>query len=134
MAEHEVIARVVFTGTDAATQAADLKAQIDARMTNSTVGGIGTPSERTSYVRHENDGVLAAMTHVDEFGIVRQGEYIAPNPYPLWIQPTGAHDSYPVLRLDGQPTRVMYNGTALENTSGTVNSWAPPTGWTEVAL
>ena len=133
--EHELICRVVFTGPQAEAQATDLLAQIHARMQNTTVGGIGSAGERTSYVRHEADGALVSMRHVDQFGIVRVGEYIAPNPYPIHIMPTGAHDSYPVLDLRGNPTRVMHNGLAYENTSGTVNSWEPGVfGWTEVAL
>jgi len=133
VAEHELICRVVFSGTDAEAQAEDLLAQIHARMTNTTVGGVGGPGERTSYVRHEADGVLVSMRHVDQFGIVRVGEYVAPNPYPIWIQPTGAQDSYPVLDLRGNPTRVMHNGTAWENTSGIVNSYEPGAfGWAEV--
>jgi len=134
VAEHELICRVVFSGVDAEAQATDLLAQIHARMQNTTVGGIGGPGERTSYVRHEADGVLVSMRHVDQFGIVRVGEYVAPNPYPLHIMPTGAHDSYPVLDLRGNPTRVMtLDGRAWENTSGTVNSWEPGVfGWTEV--
>ena len=129
----EIICRVVFEGANAAAQAADLKAQIDARMTNATVRGLdGTPS--ASYVRYESDGALVSMSFVDEFGIVRQGEYIQPDPYPVWMQPTGAQDAYPLLRLDGDPTRVMYQGEAWQNTGSDANVWAPGVfGWTRVA-
>ena len=109
--------------------------QIEARMTNATVAGVGTPSARTSYARVDNldTDELVQMLHVDEFGVVREGEYIAPDPYPEWIEPTGAHDSYPEVRLDGDPTRVMYQGEAWQNTSGGVNSWEPGVaGWTRV--
>ena len=132
---YEIILRACFTGVDAESQAQDLKAQIDARMTNTRMAGIGSAAERTSYVRLEQDGVLVSMSHIDEFGILRQGEYIAPNPYPVWQQPTGANDSYPVLDLRGNPTRVIHDGKAYENTAGTLNSWAIDVfGWSEVPL
>ena len=130
---HEIILRAVFTGDDAEIQALDLKAQIDARMTNTSVGDPGGPGEHTSYVRHENNGVLVSMSHIDEFGILRDGEYIAPDPYPEWIAPTGAHDSYPALTLRGDPVRVVHNGATWENSHGDGNSWEPGVfGWTEV--
>lgn len=127
---HELIVRMSGSAADVL----DAYNQIVARMTNATVAGIGTPGVRTSYARVDEIGVgLVAMVHVDEHGIVRSGEYIAPDPHPAWVQPTGAHDSYPVLRLDGEPTRVLHNGQAWENSSGTVNSWEPGVfGWTQV--
>lgn len=130
---HEVICRVAFADE---AQAADLVAQISARITNATAAGIGTPGVRTSYFRQENldTETLVTMGFVDEFGIVRSGEYIAPNPYPVWVAPTGAENSYPILRLDGQPTRVIHNGQEWQNTAETVNTWIPGEfGWTLVS-
>lgn len=114
-------------------QAEDLMAQIHARMTNTTV--VGGPDAHTSYARLDdaNTETLLDMTHVDIFGIVRQGEWIEFDIAPEWIMPTGAHDSYPVLDMLGNPARVMHNGSLWENTSGTVNSWEPGAfGWTRV--
>ena len=129
----EIICRAVFHDD---AQAQDLLDQITARMTNTSVGDPGGPGERTSYVRMEDaeTGAPIEMQHVDEHGIVREGEYIAPDPYPEFVMPTGAHDSYPATRLDGEPTQVMYEGEAWENTSGGVNSWEPGVaGWTKVS-
>lgn len=127
---HEIIARIVFENE---AQAVDLMAQIQARMTNATVAGVGTPSLRTSYARHEADGTLVSMVHADEWGITRSGEYEKPDPYPAWIQPSGAHDSYPMTRLDGQPTRVTHNGQNWESTHDGANSWEPGVfGWVQV--
>lgn len=126
----ELICRIV--GPDA--HVVDAYNQVKARMLHMTAIKLGQPGARTSYARLENPdtGNLVEMLHVDEFGIMRTGEYIAPNPYPVWVQPTGAQDSYPINRLDGQPTRVMHNGKVYRNSAGTLNSWAPGVfGWTE---
>lgn len=122
----EIIMRVVM---DDDAQAQDMLDQITARMTNTTVGDPAGPAERTSYVRMQDpaDGSLVAMEHVDEFGIVRNGEYTAPDPHPIWVQPTGAQDSYPANRLDGDPTRVVRNGRIYLNVHGNGNSWEPGT-------
>lgn len=127
----ELICRIV--GPDA--QVVDAYNQIKARMTHMTAIQLGQPGARTSYARLENPetGELIEMLHVDEFGIARTGEYIAPNPYPIWKQPTGAQDSYPALTLKGDPARVLHNGKTLQNSHGNGNSWAPGVfGWTEV--
>lgn len=54
--------------------------------------------------------------------------YAPPEPeVPEWVQPTGAHDAYPV------GARVSYNGRIWENTHTAANAWAPGVaGWTEV--
>ena len=45
--------------------------------------------------------------------------------YPLWIQPTGAHNAY------SKGDKVTYNGKKyVSNVDG--NVWAPPEQWTEV--
>lgn len=125
---HEVIARITF---ESEAQAIDLMNQIQARMTNARVSGIGTPRLSSSYAQRRNDGVLAAMLYVDEWGIVRQGEYVA-REVPIWVQPTGGHDAYPLLRLDGQPTRVLHNGTVWQNNTAN-NVWVPGVfGWDAV--
>ena len=130
---HEIICRIVYP-TEAA--ALDMLAQVNARMTLATIAGAGTASVRQSYVRYENEGELVEMRYVDIFGIVRIGEPVATDGPPLWIAPTGQTTSYPVLDLLGNPTRVTWEGSVYENTSGTVNSWAVTGagafGWTEV--
>lgn len=115
-------------------QAQDMMAQAKARATNTKVKGMGSPGERTSYARLDDNGILIDMWHVDTFGIVRDGEHIAPpNTYPLWIQPTGGHDSYPATNAAGSVARVEYNGEEWENTHGDGNSWAPGVyGWVKV--
>lgn len=113
-------------------QALDMLAQASARATLSQV--VGGDNPRTSYARVDGPDGLVSMWHKDIFGIVRQGEWVAFSEAPEWIQPTGAHDSYPVLDALGNPTRVMHQSALWENTSGTVNSWEPGVfGWTEVA-
>jgi hypothetical protein len=115
-------------------QAVDAFNQLSARATNTLVLGLGTSGEHTSFARVDNDdGSFNRMFYVDRFNIVRQGEYVAPpRTYPLWVQPTGAHDSYPVLDAAGLPTRVEHNGRVYLNSAGTVNSWAPGVfGWTD---
>ena len=47
--------------------------------------------------------------------------------YPLWIQPTGAHDAY------SQGDKVTHDGKKyVSNVDG--NVWEPPTQWTEVTI
>ncbi|NJL70360.1 MAG: hypothetical protein HC888_01520 [Candidatus Competibacteraceae bacterium] len=44
--------------------------------------------------------------------------------YPPWVQPTGAHDAYPL------GFRVTYNGQNWENTGSAANVWQPGVfGW-----
>jgi hypothetical protein len=135
----EVVSRVIFDSGNAATDEAranDLKAQIDARIVNGTARGFaGTPSTSYVVIEDANDNVMAT-SYVDVFGILRQlGEGVSvptANP-PEWVQPTGAQDAYPPTRLDGEPTRVTFEGAVWENTSGIVNSFAPGVfGWTQV--
>lgn len=114
--------------------ARDAYAQLLARAQQARVVATDGNISRTSFARVD-DGALDRMFHLDEFGIVREAEYVArpQGRYPLWIQPTGAHDSYPVLDAAGNPTRVEYNGRNWQNTSGTVNSWPPGVaGWTDI--
>lgn len=111
-------------------QALDMMAQAQARAVLAQVVG----GSHTSYARVDGPDGLVSMWHVDIFGIVRSGEWVAYDVAPAWIQPTGAHDSYPVLDASGNPARVMHGGKLWENTSGTVNSWEPGVaGWTEVS-
>lgn len=113
-------------------QAQDAYDQIQARATNTRVAGMGGPGERTSYSRLDEvteagaQTALLAMWHVDTFGIVRDGEYVAPpRQYPLWIAPTGAQDSYPATNAAGSVTRVEHNGRVWRNAHGAGNSWEP---------
>lgn len=122
----EIVCRAYFEDN---AQGQDLFGQIEARMTNTSVGDPGGPAERTSYVRMEDPdtGDLVEMLHVDEFGIVRNDEYVAPDPHPEWVRPTGAQDSYPAERLDGDTTRVVHEGRVYRNVHGDGNSWEPGT-------
>lgn len=44
--------------------------------------------------------------------------------YPAWVQPTGAHDAYPL------GFRVTFNGQNWENTGSSANVWQPGVfGW-----
>jgi hypothetical protein len=110
--------------------------QIKAVMTNASVARIGEPGERTSYctVGTENpDGTITRTDHlhIDIFGIVREGEPDATIP-PLWIQPTGAQDTYPANNVRGEQTRVTHNGSTWLNTHGDGNQWEPGVfGWTQ---
>jgi len=114
-------------------QAVDAYNQMSARATNTRIVGMGTPDEHTSYCRVDGPAGLISSFFVDTFGIVRQGTWVAPpNQYPLYIPVTGAHDSYPVLNAAGDPTRVEYNGHNWQNAHSGLNSWAPPTLWTDL--
>lgn len=116
---------------DDEAQALDMMAQALARATNARV--VGGDSPHTSYARVDGPDGLVSMWHVDTFGIVRQGEWIAFEDAPAWIQPTGAHDSYPVVDALGNPTRVTHAGKLWQNTAETVNVWIPGQfGWSEV--
>ena len=47
--------------------------------------------------------------------------------YPAWVQPTGAHDAYPL------GFRVSHNGQNWENTGSAANVWEPGVfGWVTV--
>lgn len=112
-------------------QAVDAFAQLSARATNTRIVGMGTTRAHTSYTRVEGPAGLISQFFVDTFGIVRQGEYAA-RAVPAWIQPTGAHDSYPMRNAAGEPTRVEHNGRIWQNSANTLNSWAPGVfGWTD---
>jgi hypothetical protein len=115
--------------------AVDAFNQLRARATNTAIVGMGTSRQHSSYTRVQDDaGVTTNMFFVDTFGIVRDGEYTPPpHGIPEWIQPQGAHDSYPVTDAGGNPARVIRNGRIWENTSGTVNPHAPGvSGWTDI--
>lgn len=113
--------------------AVDAFQQLRARATNTTIVGMGTVRQHSSYARVQDEtGATQEMFYIDQFGITRDGAYV-PREVPLWVQPTGAHDSYPVLDAGGNPTRVEYNDRIWENTSGTVNQFEPGvSGWTDV--
>ena len=115
-------------------QAVDAYNQLSARATNTTIVGMGTSQAHTSYARVQGPDGLINQFFVDTFGIVRQGEYTAPpNEYPLWVQPTGAQDSYPATNAAGEITRVEHDGRNWENSHGNGNSWAPGVfGWTDL--
>ena len=114
-------------------QAQDAFAQMQARSTNTRIVGMGTADEHTSYCRVDGPAGLISAFFVDTFGIVRSGVWVAPpNTYPLYITVTGAHDSYPVLNAAGDPTRVEYNGRNWQNAHSGLNSWTPPTLWTDL--
>jgi hypothetical protein len=117
--------------------AQDAFAQLLARAQQSRV--VASPLGVVQSFARVDDGTLQthsdgqpAMFHLDRFGIARRGEYVA-RQYPLWVQPTGAHNSYPMLDALGEPTRVEYQGRNYQNSAGTVNSWAPGVfGWTDI--
>ena len=117
-------------------QAVDAYAQLSARATNAIVVGMGTSQAHTSYSRVEGPEGLIDQFFVDTFSIVRQGEYAAPqNEYPLWIQPTGAQDSYPATNAAGETTRVEHDGRNWENSHGNGNSWEPGAfGWADLGV
>jgi|GEM_PF-2613846 len=118
-----------------AAAAADALAQMQARATLTRIVAAGTEAERTSYARlTDDDGAFVGGFWVDTFGIVRQGEPAAPpRDYPLWIQPTGAHDAYPATDAAGRPTRVEHNGRNWQNAHGNGNIWEPGSfGWTDL--
>ena len=130
---YRLIAQLEF---DSEAQALDAFAQLEARATNTRVVGLGTSGEHSSYARVDGPTGLIDMFYVDRFDVVRTGEYVAPpRAFPLWIQPTGAHDSYPVTDAGGLNTRVEHNGRVWLNTAGTMNSWEPGVfGWTDEGL
>ena len=133
MATYRLTAMLEF---ESEAQAVDAFNQLEARSTNTKVVGMGTADEHTSYCRVDGPAGLIDAFHVDTFGIVRSGTWTAPpNQYPLFVQPTGAHDSYPVLDAGGNPTRVEFNGNNYENTMGTLNQFSPsayPAGWSNL--
>ena len=117
-------------------QAVDAFAQMSARATNTRVVGMGGPDEHTSYCRVDGPAGLISAFFLDTFGIVRQGTWTPPpNQYPLFIQPTMAADSYPVLDAGGNPTRIEFEGRNYENSMGQLNQFSPsafPAGWTDL--
>jgi hypothetical protein len=127
-----------FLEFDNLASARDAFAQLLARAQQARV--VSSPTGLIQSFARVDDGALQthsdgqpAMFHMDRFGIARRGEYVKPSGYPLWVQPTGAQDSYPMLDALGQPTRVEYNGRNYQNSAGTVNSWAPGVfGWTDI--
>lgn len=47
--------------------------------------------------------------------------------YPAWVQPTGAHDAYPLNAI------VTHNGKTWKNTGSSANVWEPGVfGWVEI--
>jgi hypothetical protein len=127
-----------FLEFDNLASARDAFAQLLARAQQSRV--VSSPTGLIQSFARVDDGTLQthsdgqpAMFHMDRFGIARRGEYVKPSGYPLWVQPTGAQDSYPMLDALGQPTRVEYNGRNWQQSSGIVNSFAPGVfGWTDI--
>ena len=121
-----LIARLHFEDT---AHAVDAFNQLEARATNTGIVGLGTESESTSYsVLLSDAGQVTEAFHIDTFGITREGEYEPPpNEHPLFIMPTGGHDSYPATNAAGEPTRVEHNGRNWLNTHGDGNSWEPGT-------
>jgi len=86
--------------------------------------GVGDPQlykvvqAHTSQAQWTPDAVPSLY---DAFGLDESG-------YPLWVQPTGAHDAYNTGDI------VMYNGTAYRSLIDG-NVWAPdayPQGWEAV--
>jgi hypothetical protein len=82
--------------------------------------GTGTAAERQSYfgvwqVNANGTTTLVQAWHVDGDGIVRSGVPVAdqgpgtPATAPAWVQPTGAHDAYPI------GARVTYAGQTWES-------------------
>lgn len=123
---HTLLVRAVF---EDAAHAVDAYAQMQARATNTGIEG----GQGTSYARLTHDGALVSMWHVDIFGIVRDGNWVAYDTAPAWIQPAGAHDSYPALDALGDPARVTHAEALWQNSHGNGNSWAPGQyGWTVV--
>jgi hypothetical protein len=110
--------------------------QNNARMVNSSVAQIGQPGERTSYVSLVEENPDGSTTRLDNaykdiFGIVRRGEPDPTEP-PLWVQPSGVQDAYPLLDVRGEPARVTFNGNIWENTSP-ANTFQPGVfGWVNI--
>jgi hypothetical protein len=136
MAVYVAMGQVYFDGAEAWAegQAKHLHDQAKALATTAAVVAMGTQSERTSYFgayRLEADGTLVpvALWHLDVFGIVRSGMLVAYVDHPDWIQPTGAHDAYPLLDRAGHPARVRHQGAIWQNTVA-ANIWQPGVyGW-----
>jgi hypothetical protein len=82
------------------------------------------PIQRTSYctVVDESGDVIVGW-HLDEHGIVRDGMPVASDGPAAWIQPTGAHDAYPIGAV------VTHAGQAWASITAD-NIWAPGVfGW-----
>jgi len=117
-------------------QAQDAYNQLEARAVNTSVADIGTGRARQSYALLEDQTtdtpVRLEFFYKDRFNIVRTGEPDLTDP-PLWIQPAGAQDAYPLLDAGGNPTRVTFEGQVWENTGSDANIWSPLVfGWTLV--
>lgn len=119
------------------TKAQNLYDQAKALAVNASVARIGQPGERTSFCGVFNeaaDGTLTPVVqwYIDRFGIVREGQSVANDVIPAWVQPTGAQDAYPVNDVLGNPTKVTYDGATWQNTTA-ANTYAPGTyGWTKL--
>jgi len=104
--------------------------------TNASVALLGQEGERTShaYVAEETEPgvhVIDKAWHIDLFGIVREGREPDTSNTPEWIQPAGAHDSYPAQNVRGEVSQVTHNGEVWVNTHGNENTWEPGVfGWT----
>ena len=112
-----------------AAQAQDAYDQMKARATNTSIVGLGTASERTSYARLTDDaGALLDGFFVDTFGIVREGEYTPPpNQHPIWKPVTDATKAYPAVNAAGEETHVEHDGINWRNAHGDGNTWEPGT-------
>lgn len=107
-------------------------------VTNASVARIGEPGERTSWgavYEEMPDGTLVPdrRFHIDRFGIVRPGQLIPDDQIPVWVQPAGAQDAYPLTDVRGNPSRVAHSGQIWENSHGNGNIWPPGAfGWVQI--
>lgn len=129
---HVVIVHATFASKADADHIHD---QALAVATNASVARIGDEGERTSHgfiAEEQADGSLIVdrSWHKDLFGIVREGVEPSTESAPQWIQPTGAHDAYPVTNVRGDESRVTHNGQVWRNAHGDGNTWEPGVhGW-----
>ena len=100
-----------------------------AQHSGATTTGAG---RRTSYMRVDDleSGEMVAGIYRDRFGIVRDGRPGPDDVPPEWVQPQGAHDSYPLLDVFGEPTVVTFEGVLYRNVYDaqgptSKNSWRP---------
>lgn len=105
--------------------------------TNSSIARIGQAGERTSHgavYLEAVDGTLTVESqfHKDIFGIVRQSMPENNDNPPLWVQPTGSQDAYPLLDVYGNPVVVTYDNVTWQNTTAN-NTWSPGVyGWVQL--